>query len=75
MSEKEWRTIENEVEALPQKLRSAVLDLCVLNEPIIPMIHPEVRHFLDRIAHICEPAWARYQAPELTFPNAVEALR
>ena len=69
MIEKEWRTIENEVEALPQKLRSAVLDLCVLNEPINPMIYPEVRHFLDCTAHICEPDWARYQAPELTFPK------
>jgi hypothetical protein len=69
MGEKEWRTIENEVEAQPQKLSSAVLDLCVLNEPIIPTIYPEVRHFLDRIAHICEPDWAHYQAPELTFPK------
>jgi hypothetical protein len=69
MSEKEWRTIENEVEALPQKLRSAVLDLCVLNEPINPMIYPEVCRFLDRIAHICEADWAHYQAPGLTVPK------
>ncbi len=69
ISEKEWRTIQNEVEALPQKLRSAVLDLCVLNEPINPTIYPEMRVFLDRIARVCEADWARYQAPELTFPK------
>jgi hypothetical protein len=65
----EWRTIESEVEALPQTLRGAVLDLCVFNEPINPMIYPEMRDFLDRIARICGKDWARYQARELTLPK------
>jgi len=71
----EWRNIENEVEALPQTLRGAVLDLCLFNEPINPVIYRELRVFLDRIARICGKDWARYQPRELRFPKPVRSTK
>ena len=55
---------------LPQALRDAVLDLCVLNEPINPTLYPKMCEFLDRIGRICEADWAHYQTPKLTLPKA-----
>jgi hypothetical protein len=69
LSENEWRTIKNEVELLPYELRGAVLDLCVLNEPINSRLYAEMCRFLDRIADISEPDWARHHAPKVTFPK------
>ncbi|HUI14736.1 MAG TPA: thiamine pyrophosphate-dependent enzyme [Xanthobacteraceae bacterium] len=75
LSENEWCTIENEVESLPYELRSAVLDLCVLNEPINSRLYAEMCRFLDRIADISEPDWARHHAPKVTFPKPGPILR
>jgi hypothetical protein len=69
MRAEDWRTIENEVDALPKTLRTAVLDLCVFDRAINSRIYPELRDFLDRIARICAAHWARYQAPKMTFPK------
>lgn len=73
MSDKEWRTVENELELLPRNLRDAVVGLCVWNDPVHSTMHREVLLFLDRIAHICEPYWARHQFCEVKFPKRRES--
>jgi hypothetical protein len=69
MRAEQWHTVENEVEALLRPLRSAVLDLCVLNQPINSVIYPEMRNFLDHMAGICGADLAHSQVRKLTFPT------
>jgi hypothetical protein len=74
MNERERRRVQSTVEAVPRELRNAVLDLCVLNEPINPTIYSQVRLFLDRMASICEADWthtssnAKVQIPKPRLP-------
>jgi hypothetical protein len=74
-----WRAIEYELEAASRHLRSAIIDLCVENKAINPILYAEVRRFLDRTTQALEQYWSCHGKVELTVqmpprrPSAAES--
>lgn len=49
-AEENWLAIDDQLGVIPRNLRQAVMDLCVYDTAINPMLYPDMRRFLDLAA-------------------------